>query len=69
MNENKRIPNGNLIWIKDKNWGMREFHSNIWKINVEEGQAVYVVSSHTAATFENLDYLKVLKYGIDFISE
>ncbi|MFT6880088.1 MAG: hypothetical protein ACI8UX_002221 [Psychromonas sp.] len=38
MNENKRIPNGNLIWIKDKNWGMREFHSNIWKINVGEGR-------------------------------
>jgi type 1 glutamine amidotransferase len=69
MNGNKIIPNGNLLWIKDKNWGMGEFHPNIWKMNVMEGKAMYVAPGHTAETFENPDYVHVLKYGIDLVSE
>lgn len=68
MDGNKIIPNGNLLWIKGKNWGMGEFHPNIWKMKVGEGKAVYVAPGHTATTFENPDYLGVLKYGIDLIS-
>ncbi|WP_341228076.1 ThuA domain-containing protein [uncultured Arcticibacterium sp.] len=69
MDGDKIIPNGNLLWIKDKNWGMGAFHPNVWSMEIEKGKAFYVAPGHTAATFENADYIKVLKYGIDFVSK
>jgi hypothetical protein len=69
MDGNKIIPNGNLLFIKDKKWGMGEFHPNVWKMKVGKGKAFYVAPGHTAETFENPDYVKVLKYGLDLVSE
>lgn len=69
MDGNKIIPNGNLLFIKDKDWGMGEFHPNVWSMDVKKGKAFYVAPGHTAATFENADYIKVLKYGLDLVSK
>ena len=64
MDGNKIIPNGNLLWIKDKNWGMGEFHPNIWAMNVGKGKSVYLAPGHTGETFRDTDFLKILEYSL-----
>ncbi|MEY2793278.1 MAG: hypothetical protein RJA76_1270 [Bacteroidota bacterium] len=60
----KIIPNGNLLWIKDKNFGMGKTHPVAWYKNVGKGKTFYTSMGHSKDVWENSDYVKMINYAI-----
>lgn len=54
-------PNGNMLWIKDKNFGMGKVHPNMWYKEIGNGKSFYSALGHDAGAYENEDYVKVLE--------
>ena len=61
MDGNAIDPNGNMLWIKDKDFGMGEHHPNIWYNKVGKGKTFYSGLGHNATAYSNQAYLKVLE--------
>jgi uncharacterized protein len=66
MDGEKINPDGNMLWIKDKDFGMGKFHPNMWYKSVGKGKAFYSAMGHTKKTFENEHFLKALSNGINW---
>ncbi len=57
-------PDGNLLWINDKDFGMGEIHPVVWTKEIAQGRSFYTSMGHTAATFENKNMLALLSQAI-----
>ena len=61
MNGEKIDPSGNMLWIKDKSFGMGKKHPNMWFKQVGKGKTFYSALGHNAAAYSNKEYLSVLE--------
>ncbi len=59
-------PNGNLLWVTDKDFGMGEDHPVAWYNQVGAGRIFYTSMGHTAGTFDNPDFLQMLKSAVQW---
>ena len=61
-------PSGNLLWMKDKNFGMGKDHPVAWYNTIEKGKTFYTSIGHDSGAWKNENFLKLiensLKWGI-----
>ncbi len=66
INGDQIIPNGNLLWIKDKNWGMGEDHPVAWSKKVGNGKTFYTSMGHHAAVWEQKAFVDMLVNAVNW---
>lgn len=64
INGDKIIPNGNLLWITDKNFGMGKYHPVAWYRSVGKGKTFYTSMGHSAAVWQDADFVRLVENAI-----
>lgn len=62
-------PNGNILWIKNKNFGMGEDHPVAWHKNVGNGKTFYTSIGHDASAWEQETFLQMLENAVNWSVE
>jgi len=60
----KIIPDGNMLWMKNKNFGMGKIHPVAWYRNVGKGKTFYTSMGHSKDVWNNPDFVKLIEQGI-----
>ncbi|MEI9921996.1 MAG: ThuA domain-containing protein [Bacteroidota bacterium] len=58
------IPNGNLLWISDKNFGMGKDHPVAWYKQTGEGRTFYTSMGHDSTAWKQEGFVKMLEDAI-----
>jgi type 1 glutamine amidotransferase len=58
------IPNGNLLWVKDKNFGMGKHHPVAWYRTVGKGRTFYTSLGHNGSTWLQQPFLQMLENAV-----
>ena len=66
INGDKIIPNGNILWTKDKNFGMGKSHPVAWYRQMGKGKGFYTSMGHSKDVWNNPDYVKLIENGINW---
>lgn len=61
----KIIPSGNLLWIKDKNFGMGKNHPVAWYRRVGKGVTFYTSIGHNATAWSQAPFIQMLENAIN----
>ena len=64
INGEKIIPNGNMLWMTDKDFGMGKDHPVAWYKNTGKGRTFYTSIGHNAVAFNNKDFVKLLNNAV-----
>ncbi len=64
INGDKIIPNGNMLWIKDKNFGMGSYHPVAWYRSVGKGKTIYTSMGHSAAVWQNTNFVRLVENAL-----
>lgn len=59
-------PNGNILFIKDKDFGMGKEHPVAWYKNVGKGTSFYTSMGHQRAAFKDENFLALLESAIQW---
>lgn len=57
----KIIPDGNILWTKDKNFGMGKDHPVAWYKSIGSGRTFYTSIGHNGEAWQQLAFLKMLE--------
>jgi uncharacterized protein len=57
----KVIPNGNILWMKDKNFGMGKDHPVAWYKSIGKGKTFYTSMGHAGDTWKKTEFLKLIE--------
>ncbi|MFN8354101.1 MAG: ThuA domain-containing protein [Spirosomataceae bacterium] len=66
INGDHIIPNGNILWVKDKNFGMGKDHPVAWFKTTGKGRTFYTSIGHTAAAFDQAPFVQLLTNAIEW---
>jgi type 1 glutamine amidotransferase len=66
INGDKIIPNGNILWTTDKNFGMGKYHPVAWYRQMGKGKGFYTSMGHSKDVWNNPDYVKLIENGINW---
>lgn len=69
INGDKIIPNGNILWIKDKTFGMGKDHPVAWFKNTEKGRTFYTSIGHTGEAWSRKEFVQLLDNAIRWAGE
>jgi type 1 glutamine amidotransferase len=58
------IPNGNMLWIKDKNFGMGKYHPVDWHRSVGKGKTFYTSMGHSKAVWQDAHFVRLLENAL-----
>jgi len=58
-------PDGNLMWIKDKNFGMGKDHPVAWYRTTGEGRTFYTSMGHDATAWKQEAFVKMLENAVN----
>jgi type 1 glutamine amidotransferase len=61
INGNKIIPNGNFLWITDKNFGMGNEHPVAWYRTVGKGKTFYTSMGHSKEVWQNRNFVQMIE--------
>jgi len=61
----KIIPNGNMLWMKDKNFGMGKDHPVAWYKSVGRGRTFYTSIGHDATAWKQEPFVKMLENVVE----
>lgn len=64
INGDQIIPNGNILLTTDKNFGMGHYHPVAWCRAVGQGKTFYTSMGHTAAVWQDAEYVRLLENAI-----
>ncbi len=64
INGDKIIPNGNMLWIKDKNFGMGKYHPVAWYRSVGKGKTFYTSMGHSAAVWQDAKFVRLVENAL-----
>ena len=64
INGNKIIPNGNMLWIKDKNFGMGAYHPVAWYRSVGKGKTFYTSMGHSKDVWQEAQFVQLLENAL-----
>ena len=65
LDGNKIDPSGNLLFIRDKDFGMGSKHPVAWSKNLGEGKVFYTSIGHTAVTFTNKNVINMMITAVE----
>lgn len=54
-------PNGNILFVKDKNFGMGKAHPVAWYKAIGKGKTFYTSIGHTRQAFEETPFIQLLE--------
>ncbi len=60
----KIIPDGNLLWMKDKNFGMGKDHPVAWYKSIGKGKTFYTSMGHAKESWAKVEFVKLIENGI-----
>jgi uncharacterized protein len=63
---NKIIPNGNILFTKDKNFGMGKDHPIAWYRATGRGRAFYTSMGHNALAWKQEPFLRMLENAVNW---
>ena len=61
INGEKIIPNGNILWIRDKNFGMGKDHPVAWYRGTGKGRTFYTSIGHDATAWNQEPFVGMLE--------
>jgi hypothetical protein len=64
INGDKIIPNGNMLFIADKNFGMGKYHPVAWYRTVSKGKTFYTSMGHSAEVWKDANFLRLLENAL-----
>lgn len=64
INGDKIISNGNMLWIKDKNFGMGNYHPVAWYRSVGKGKTFYTSMGHTAEVWQDANFVRLVENAL-----
>jgi uncharacterized protein len=64
INGDKIFSNGNMLWIKDKNFGMGKYHPVAWHKQVGQGKAFYTSMGHAGAVWQDANFVRLLENAV-----
>lgn len=64
INGDKIIPNGNMLWIKDKNFGMGNYHPVAWYRSVGKGKTFYTSMGHSGAVWKDSQFVQLVENAL-----
>jgi len=56
--------NGNILWFREKDFGMGAVHPIAWYKSVGQGRAFYTSIGHTAEAFKKSEIIDMLEQAI-----
>jgi hypothetical protein len=57
-------PNGNIFWVKDKNFGMGKKHPVAWYKSTGKGKSFYTSMGHSQEVWRRTDYRHLIEEAI-----
>jgi type 1 glutamine amidotransferase len=66
INGNKIIPNGNMLWMKDKNFGMGDYHPVAWYRSVGKGKTFYTSMGHSKGVWQEAPFVRLVENAIQW---
>ncbi|MCZ2472552.1 ThuA domain-containing protein [Aquirufa ecclesiirivi] len=60
----KILPSGNMLWMKDKNFGMGKYHPVAWHKRVGKGKTFYTSMGHSQEVWANPGFSQLIEQGI-----
>ena len=60
----KILPSGNMLWMKDKNFGMGKNHPVAWHKTVGKGKTFYTSMGHSKEVWANPDFVSLIEEAI-----
>ena len=64
INGDKIIPDGNILFTKDKNFGMGKYHPVAWCRTVGKGKTFYTSMGHSAAVWQDTHFVNLLENAL-----
>ncbi|GAB3511570.1 hypothetical protein GCM10027341_51240 [Spirosoma knui] len=64
INGDKIIPNGNMLWIKNKNFGMGKYHPVAWYRSVGEGKTFYTSMGHSKEVWQDAHFVRLVENAL-----
>lgn len=64
INGDKIIPDGNILFIKDKNFGMGKYHPVAWYRTVGKGKTFYTSMGHSAAVWQDAHFVRLVENAL-----
>ena len=62
----KISPNGNLLWMKDKNFGMGKYHPVAWYGTAGKGKTFYTSMGHSGAVWQDTHFVRLLENALQW---
>ena len=62
----KILPSGNIMFVKDKNFGMGKDHPVAWYHSVGKGQTFYTSIGHDAGAWKQEAFIQMLENAVQF---
>jgi type 1 glutamine amidotransferase len=62
----KILPSGNMLWMKDKNFGMGKYHPIAWVKKVGMGKMLYTSMGHSKEVWENKPFQDFIEKSISW---
>jgi type 1 glutamine amidotransferase len=63
---NKIIPNGNILWIRDKNFGMGNYHPVAWYRLVGKGKSFYTSMGHSKEVWQDAHFVRLVENALQW---
>ena len=60
----KILPSGNMLWMKDKNFGMGKNHPVAWYKKAGKGKTFYTSMGHSKEVWANQDFVSLIEEAI-----
>jgi type 1 glutamine amidotransferase len=62
-------PSGNILFVKDKNFGMGKDHPVAWYRSVDKGRAFYTSIGHDAGAWKQAPFIKLLENEVQWAAK
>ena len=66
INGNKIIPNGNMLWTKNKNFGMGHYHPVAWYRSIGKGKTFYTSMGHSQEVWQNAAFVRLVENALQW---
>jgi uncharacterized protein len=64
INGDKIIPNGNLLWMNDKDFGMGKYHPVAWYRSVGKGKTFYTSMGHSKEVWQDSAFVQLVENAL-----
>jgi type 1 glutamine amidotransferase len=62
----KIISNGNILWMRDKNFGMGKYHPVAWYRQVGKGKSFYTSMGHSKEVWQDAHFVRLVENALQW---